>query len=94
MKKMFIPKTKTESVVFVLKRHRMKRKLSQGVVAKRLGLSQAALCRIERGHNGLAMFRFFDFCKALHVPPQRVITESLRIYKDRVRLNRRKGSPE
>ena len=48
---------------------RTKKGLSQEEIAKKLGVSKAAVCRYEKGARALTATRFLEICKILDADP-------------------------
>ena len=56
-----------------IKEEREKRGISQHEFAKRVGLSQSAYQKIEKGKTGLTIFRFYKIAQVLGVYPKNLI---------------------
>lgn len=51
--------------------------VSQNMLASRLGISQAHICRIEQGERYPSLRFILRFCRILRVPPNEVLFDEL-----------------
>lgn len=65
-----------------IKEERERRGISQYEFAKRVGLSQSAYQKIEKGKTGLTIFRFYKIAQVLGIYPKDLINNGDNILID------------
>lgn len=74
-----------------IKEERKRRRIRQGELAARIGLSASALSRLENGHP-VQRSTFLLVCQALGISPDAVDKDSFTLYSGAEREARKKGA--